>query len=141
MYPFDYRPEMPFNQNFPPFEQMQQPFFPQQPQQWEGMEWGMNPQVGNDFNTQQAPPNPPSTPFEIYAKPPYEPPQDAFGGYGQNQQFYGGAPKPGMLSMFQDKNGQLDMEKMMSTVGQMANTVNQLSPLMKGIGGLFKGFR
>lgn len=47
----------------------------------------------------------------------------------------------GFMAMFQDKNGQMDLDKMLSTVGQMANTYQQVSPIIKGIGSFMKGVK
>ncbi|KGX86574.1 hypothetical protein N784_04155 [Pontibacillus litoralis JSM 072002] len=45
----------------------------------------------------------------------------------------------GIMTYFMDKNGQLDLDKMLSTMGQVANTANQISPLVKGISTFMKG--
>lgn len=61
------------------------------------------------------------------------------------QQGQPGQPVPqgskGIMTYFQDKDGQLDLDKMFSTFGQMANTVQQVSPVVKGIGSFMKGFK
>ncbi|MDY0395365.1 YppG family protein [Virgibacillus halophilus] len=47
----------------------------------------------------------------------------------------------GVMGYFHDDNGQLDVDKMLSTVGHMANTFQQLTPVVKGLGSLFSAFR
>ncbi|WP_157967362.1 MULTISPECIES: YppG family protein [Paraliobacillus] len=47
----------------------------------------------------------------------------------------------GFMHMFQDKDGQMDLDKMLNTVGQMANTYQQVSPIIKGIGSFMKGIK
>lgn len=46
-----------------------------------------------------------------------------------------------ILQQFQNENGQIDINKMLSTVGQLANTVQQVSPVFKQVGDLIKSFR
>lgn len=45
----------------------------------------------------------------------------------------------GVMGYFQDENGQFDFDKALSTAGQVGNTYQQFSPLIKGIGSFFKG--
>lgn len=58
-------------------------------------------------------------------------------------------PKPGMMqkqsagmqsfmNSFKSQDGSVDFNKMMNTAGQMMNAVNQVSALVKGLGGMFK---
>lgn len=47
----------------------------------------------------------------------------------------------GFLTYFQDKDGQMDLNKMLSTAGQFANTFQQITPLMKQVGSLMKNFK
>ncbi|MUK89728.1 hypothetical protein GMD78_15265 [Ornithinibacillus sp. L9] len=83
------------------------------------------------------------TPFEYFSKP-KQPPN--WYQYTQQQnpnsfeQQYAPAPK-GILSQFQDENGQINLDKMLSTVGQMANTYHQVQPIIKQFGDLIKTFR
>ncbi|KGP90095.1 hypothetical protein N780_06795 [Pontibacillus chungwhensis BH030062] len=82
------------------------------------------------------------SPYEQFAKPPQPNQWDPYYSLQQQSPLYGQQQKPpGMMQYFQDKNGQLDLDKMLSTMGQMANTANQFSPLMKGIGSFIKGFK
>ncbi|MGE6260263.1 YppG family protein [Heyndrickxia sporothermodurans] len=50
-------------------------------------------------------------------------------------------PQGGMSSLmnsFKSQDGSLDFNKMVNTAGQMMNAVNQVSSMVKGLGGLFK---
>ncbi|KHD85648.1 YppG family protein [Heyndrickxia ginsengihumi] len=53
-------------------------------------------------------------------------------------------PKPyqnntgSFLNSFKSQDGSIDFNKMMNTAGQMMNAVNQVSSMVKGLGGLFK---
>src|SRR5690625_809151 len=94
------------------------------------------------------------SPFEYYAKPPqpeswsYATPQQQ--NYYQSQQqdpylYQQQAQQPsttaGILAQFQTAEGQMDVQKMLSTVGQLANTVQQVSPVIKEIGAMIRVFR
>jgi len=94
------------------------------------------------------------SPFEYYSKPsqpenwPYVMPQQS--NYYQSQQqdpYYSQQqtgqpnPTPGILAQFQTSEGQMDVQKMLSTVGQLANTVQQVSPVIKEIGAMIRVFR
>jgi len=50
-------------------------------------------------------------------------------------------PTAGILAQFQTAEGQMDIQKMLSTVGQLANTVQQVSPVIKEIGAMIRVFR
>ncbi|SEB18293.1 YppG-like protein [Thalassobacillus cyri] len=116
----------------------QQPFYPYPYQQQPMM--GENPYgYPQSWNMPHAPGNP----FEYYTKPMFPQQQNHMqSGYGSQPFFYNNGVNPkNMIGYFQDQNGQIDMDKMMKTVGQVAQTANQLSPLMKGIGGFIKGMR
>lgn len=45
-------------------------------------------------------------------------------------------PMYSLFSYFQDKNGNFDFNKMVSTFGQITSTVKQVSPLFKSFGSL-----
>lgn len=94
-----------------------------------------------------------SSPFEYFSKPsqpeawPYtvaqQPNYYQFQQQGpyfqqQNQQ---SNPTPSILAQFQTPEGQMDVQKMLSTVGQLANTVQQVSPVIKEIGAMIRVFR
>ncbi|WP_390305377.1 YppG family protein [Halobacillus naozhouensis] len=66
--------------------------------------------------------------------------------YGYGQQGYNegepaAASKSSVVSYFQDEQGQLDFDKMMSTTGQVMQTIQQVSPIVKGIGSFVKGMK
>ncbi len=95
------------------------------------------------------------SPFEYYSKPsqpeswPYAMPQQPnYYQYQQQQDPYifqqqtqQSSPTPGILAQFQTPEGQMDVQKMLSTVGQLANTVQQVSPVIKEIGAMIRVFR
>ncbi|MCT2534948.1 YppG family protein [Aquibacillus koreensis] len=87
-------------------------------------------------------PPPPTTPYEQFAKPNH--PSQWFQQAQQTQQAQGqpwGQTPKGLMAYFQDKDGQLDIDKMLSTVGQLGNTYQQVSPIVKGLGSFVKGFK
>ncbi|MBY0122631.1 YppG family protein [Bacillus sp. S/N-304-OC-R1] len=43
-----------------------------------------------------------------------------------------------ILNSFKSQDGSIDFNKMMNTAGQMMNAVNQVSTLVKGLGGIIK---
>ncbi|MDQ0271036.1 YppG family protein [Cytobacillus purgationiresistens] len=43
-----------------------------------------------------------------------------------------------IMNSFKSQDGSLDFNKMMDTAGQMMNAVNQMSSMVKGVGGFFK---
>lgn len=47
----------------------------------------------------------------------------------------------GILSQFQNTNGQIDVDKMLTTVGQLANTYHQVAPIIKQFSSFMKTFR
>lgn len=78
----------------------------------------------------------PLTPFEYYSKP-IQPP--IWPHYGQ--QNIPSEPSPSLLAQYQDENGQMNVEKVLSTVGQFANTVQQISPVIQQVSSIIKTFR
>ncbi|MCD5325838.1 MULTISPECIES: YppG family protein [Pontibacillus] len=107
---------------------------------WENQHFPNQPSVsqGAQFH---APPGY-QNPYEQFAKPPQPNQWDPYYSLQQQSPMNGQQQKPpGMMQYFQDKNGQLDLDKMLSTMGQVANTANQFSPLMKGLGTFIKGFK
>ncbi|MCZ0702694.1 hypothetical protein J2T56_001029 [Natronobacillus azotifigens] len=70
-------------------------------------------------------------------------PQQQGGGPSAQQQFGGNQPKPskGFISYFQDKDGQMDLDKMLNTASQVANTYHQFTPIFKGISSFVKGVK
>lgn len=85
--------------------------------------------------------NPYQTPYTQFAKP--KQPVDWF----QSIPEYAELPPPtnakpkGFLSFFQDDKGNLDLDKMLTTVGKAADTFQQLSPLVQQMGSIMKNFR
>lgn len=55
----------------------------------------------------------------------------------------GATPKQmsNLLTQFQNPEGQLDVDKMLNTVGQLANTYHQVAPIVKQVSSLIKTFR
>ncbi|MEN1968341.1 YppG family protein [Lentibacillus sp. N15] len=87
---------------------------------------------------QTYPPSP--SPFTYFAKPPQ--PTNWYAPINQQQQS-ANVPHPqpkqnGLLALFQDKDGQVDLDKMFSTVGQFANTFQQITPVVKQVGSFMK---
>lgn len=81
------------------------------------------------------------SPFAYFQKPrqppnwPYaQPPQENF----QQPPM---PNRPNVFAQFQDENGQMDIHKTLATVGQFANTVQQVTPMVKQISDLIKSFR
>jgi len=62
-------------------------------------------------------------------------------GNPETSSFQAGALPKGVMNYFQNEDGQLDFDKMMSTTGQVVKTVQQVSPIVKGIGTFVKGFK
>ncbi|MFG6150424.1 YppG family protein [Halobacillus sp. B23F22_1] len=60
--------------------------------------------------------------------------------YGYENGAYG-LQKKKMMAYFQDEQGQLDLDKMFNTTGQVVQTIQQVSPMVKGIGSFVKGLR
>jgi len=46
-----------------------------------------------------------------------------------------------VMQQFLDENGQVDIQKMLQTVGQFADTVQQVSPVIKQLNDLVRSFR
>lgn len=46
-----------------------------------------------------------------------------------------------VLQQFMNENGQVDIQKMLQTVGQFADTVQQVSPVIKQLNELVRSFR
>ncbi|WP_173917772.1 YppG family protein [Halobacillus sp. Marseille-Q1614] len=64
-----------------------------------------------------------------------------YGYPGYNEGGANGFMKKNLMSYFQDDKGQIDFDKMMSTTGQVMQTIQQVSPVVKGIGSFVKGMR
>lgn len=66
--------------------------------------------------------------------------QALYGGFEQMNMPISNRP-PSLWTQFQNESGQIDVNKMLSTVGQLANTVQQVTPVVKQLGDFIKGFR
>lgn len=82
----------------------------------------------------------PTSPYQMYAKPP-----QPEGWAGQmNEEYFQeeSSKKPNaIMQHFYDENGQMDIQKMLSTVNQLANTVQQVTPVFQQIGSLVRLIR
>lgn len=67
-----------------------------------------------------------------YQIPPYQQMQTSQSQEVQNLNF---------MNQFKNEDGQMDMDKVLSTVGQLANTVQQVSPVIKQVSSIIKAFR
>lgn len=85
------------------------------------------------------PNGPPTSPYQMYAKPPQtnEWMEQMNGPYPQAQQAQTKNPNP-IMTHFYDENGQIDLQKMLSTVNQLANTFQQVTPVIQQIGSLIR---
>ena len=81
-------------------------------------------------------PEAPKSPYEYFQKPPlpYGPSQQQ----GFTPKGRGGNP---LLQTFVNEKGQMDFDKMFSTVGQIVNTVHQVQPLVQQVGTIMKSFK
>jgi hypothetical protein len=70
-------------------------------------------------------------------------------GIGQQPMIFNPYPKPNaipkpnggigsIMNSFKGQDGNIDINKMMNTAGQMMNAVSQVSAMVKGLGGMFK---
>ncbi|MDC3413131.1 YppG family protein [Aquibacillus sp. 3ASR75-11] len=113
---------------------------------------GMQPYYSNaSFNHS---PTIPVTPFQKYSKPSQPSYLSNYGTPGMGPKNngwmdqwipYQSAPFPqqgnmpkGFMNYFHDEDGQLDIDKMLSTFGKVADTVKQVSPMVKGLGTFIK---
>ncbi|GAA4074936.1 YppG family protein [Amphibacillus indicireducens] len=88
---------------------------------------------------------PPHTQMNHQPYPPYQtmpfhqgawqPPYQDMQGMGPEQK----SPIKGVMGYFQNDQGKFDVDKVLNTAGQVANTYQQFSPIVKGIGSFFKG--
>ena len=79
------------------------------------------------------------TPYERYAKPP-----QPLNLMSQSQEAYGNPQEQtqaGLLRAFTDANGQVDFDKTMTTINQLASTYHQVSPIVRQLSTLIKTFR
>ncbi|MGY0693668.1 YppG family protein [Virgibacillus sp. FSP13] len=103
----------------------------------------MHPYYQTWQNQQMQQPNPAffQSPFDQFAKPKQP---NNWHAVMESQTSNNPYPPPksnGLFTYFQDKNGQVDLDKMFSTVGQFANTVQQISPVVKQVGSIMKNMK
>ncbi|RDW15078.1 YppG family protein [Oceanobacillus chungangensis] len=82
------------------------------------------------------------TPYDYFQKP--QQPLNWANQAATNPNFMqspNGGPTSNIKSFFQDGNGQVDFDKMLSTVGQLASTYHQVSPIIQQFGSIIKNFR
>ncbi|WP_066187482.1 YppG family protein [Gracilibacillus timonensis] len=80
----------------------------------------------------------PMTPFQYYQKPTIPNP---YQGWQSTNTAASGKQSNAMLQYFQDKNGEMDFDKVFHTVNQLASTYQQVSPLVKNMGTWLKAFQ
>lgn len=135
-------------QNNPEMEQQKVPF-PQpapygmenlQPPNSQLLPYGMEPQQqliprpvsygmdGQQFNYQQPP-------LPIHPQSPMPPQQGLYGGEGMPYQQP--AKSSSWTEIFKTEKGHVDVNKVMSTAGQMMSTAQQFGSIVKGIGSIF----
>lgn len=79
------------------------------------------------------------SPYEMYAKP--QQPEEWGGPMGEGY-FQPPEKKPNpIMAHFYDENGQMDLQKMLSTVNQLANTFQQVTPVIQQIGSFVRLIR
>ena len=78
------------------------------------------------------------TPYEMYAKPP-QPLNPATGNPFDTQHATNSAQ--GILGIFTNPDGQVDFDKAMTTINQLASTYHQISPIVKEFSSILKAFR
>lgn len=106
-----------------------------------------NPVSGSMLSNQGTVPPPPQSgmgqpsisPYEVYAKP-----TQPEGWAGQMSEGFFQTPEKQpnpIMAHFYDENGQMDLQKMLSTVNQLANTFQQVTPVIQQLGSLVRFIR
>lgn len=67
------------------------------------------------------------TPFDYYRKP--KQPADWYQAISRNRAIPS-PPQNSLFAYFQDENGQMDWDKMLKTAGKMADTFQQVTPML-----------
>ncbi|WP_368654014.1 YppG family protein [Ornithinibacillus sp. 4-3] len=112
-----------------------------EPSQLEG--WYSTPPSPNDFMNHSQVPYPYHS-FFPGGYPPNQPPipgqwnAPTQAAYNQPNHSPPSNSSPSFMSQFQQASGQIDFNKMLSTVGQLANTVQQVAPMIQQFSALFK---
>lgn len=78
------------------------------------------------------------TPFQYYQKPAIPYTQD---NHMNKEPISFKKQHPPLLQYFQTEDGDMDIEKVMYMVNQLASTYHQVSPIVKNVGSLLKNFR
>lgn len=152
-----YRRQQPFIPNdYHYTDQMNQyPYTQQQPRQASNNHYMFTNQEPMQQTMQQ------ETPFEYFTKPLqptewpmyseqenmnyYPPPySEQYQHLNQNQFQYQNQNQnstPSFLTQFKDENGQMNFDKVISTVGQLANTFQQVTPVIQQVSAMVKTFR
>lgn len=83
----------------------------------------------------------PMTPYEQFQKPIQAQQMNSF--YPGNPQMYGNIPmqNSSFINYFYDENGQMDYGKVITTVSQVANAFQQVTPVVQQINSLIQSFR
>ena len=127
------------------------PYFNQQPANYTmnaflQQQYGNPNYYGNPYNSQanysqSIFQNPLQPPEESYI-PPYSQQMNPFQSANPypKASFMGKQPSglQSVMNSFKSQDGTIDFNKMMNTAGQMMNAVNQVSSMVKGLGGMFK---
>lgn len=134
-----------YNPNFSPYypypSVSQQPQMPYNPY-FQGEGYGGHGFMQNGSSNHQ------TYPAEWILENPLQP-KKYYGGGANTTPYLHPYPKNGMINRppsginsimnsFKTQDGQLDLNKMIDTAGQMMNAVSQVSGLVKGLGGIFK---
>jgi hypothetical protein len=122
--------------------------------QYNTQAYAANPSIqGSPYLNQQYPMADPKNNFsKMLFQNPLQPQDDPiYGYYSQQQDFQNYNPYPqnafmakqpsglqSIMNSFKSQDGNLDINKMVDTAGQMVNAVTQVSSLVKGLGGMFK---
>ncbi|PKR77019.1 hypothetical protein CEY16_09730 [Halalkalibacillus sediminis] len=104
----------------------------------------------NDYRNQQQEYSfdPLLVPYTTYQTPPYfyEQPYNQYNPYYHSpEDFYQSANQPqglgGVMNYFKGEDGEVDMEKLFVTFGQVMKTAQQISPVMQDFQSMINGFR
>lgn len=122
--------------------------------QYMQQEYPINPYMpGNpQWNQQYSMAQPKNNYSKMLFQNPLQPEDDPiYGYYSQQADFQNYNPYPqqafmpkqpsglqSIMNSFKSQDGNLDVNKMVDTAGQMMNAVTQVSSLVKGLGGMFK---
>lgn len=79
------------------------------------------------------------TPFDVFAKPKQPMNWQPYPYYDKS--FSQSSNSHNLLYYFQDTNGEMDLDKIFSTAGQVADTIKQVSPMVKQVGDFMNHFR